>query len=116
MTETPPSENLFELPFPLPDTEASESLVDTGHARIERIVSTGQCTPPDEWYDQDTDEWVALLQGEAELSFDDGSRRVLCAGDHIFIPSHRRHRVERTSSSPPCIWLAVHLPPTSHGS
>ena len=116
MSETPPKGNLFDLPDSLPDTEWFETLAGNAQVRIERIVSTGQCTPPGDWYDQNADEWVALLQGEAELSFADGNRRSLTAGDHLFIPSHQRHRVERTSSDPPCIWLAVHLRPRSRES
>ncbi len=53
-------------------------------------------------------EWVALLQGEAELSFEDGSRTPLEPGDYVLIRPGERHRVERTSSEPPCVWLAVH--------
>jgi cupin 2 domain-containing protein len=75
---------------------------------VERIVSAGQATPPGEWLEQERDEWVALLQGEAELGFADGSGVALGPGDSILIPARTEHRVERTSSHPPCIWLAVH--------
>lgn len=75
---------------------------------IERIVSTGQATPPGDWLEQDRDEWVVLLEGEAEIGYDDGSRVRLGAGDHIVIPGGTRHRVEWTRAHPPCIWLAVH--------
>ena len=54
--------NIFQLPFPLPPIEIVENLVQTGQFRIERIISTGQATPPDQWYDQVRDEWVILLQ------------------------------------------------------
>ncbi|MDS4068774.1 MAG: cupin, partial [Candidatus Competibacter sp.] len=30
-------------------------------------------------------------------------------GDYLWIPAHRRHRVEWTSENPPAIWLALHL-------
>jgi cupin 2 domain-containing protein len=33
--------------------------------RIERIVSTGQSTPEDQTYKQESDEWVLLLTGAA---------------------------------------------------
>ena len=49
-----------------------------------------------------------LLQGDAELGFADGSRVTLAPGDHVLIAASLRHRVERTSAEPPCIWLAVH--------
>jgi len=101
-------ENLFDLPPELPPRELFESLVDRDRIRIERIVSTGQSTPPGQWYDQDRDEWVVLLQGNATLSYFDGSTVTLRSGDHLLIRAGQKHRVESTSTHPPCIWLAVH--------
>ena len=100
--------NIFDLPSSLPNKELFESLVSAENILIERIISTGQVTPPGDWYDQDKDEWVILLQGEAVLAYADGSQTKLIAGDYLFIPAHQKHRVEYTSSQPPCIWLAVH--------
>jgi len=100
--------NLFHLPGDLSDEEISEDLIPDRGVRIERIVSTGQSSPPGFWYDQPRDEWVALLQGRAILAFEDGRRRELVAGDWVLIPARERHRVEETSTAPPCIWLAVH--------
>ena len=100
--------NIFDLPSSLPNQEIFESLVSTERISIERIISNGQVTPSGEWYDQDKDEWVILLQGEACLAYADGSEIKLIAGDYLFIPAHQKHRVEYTSFQPPCIWLAVH--------
>ena len=100
--------NIFNLPSSLPNQEIFESIVANDNILIERIISTGQTTPSGEWYDQDKDEWVILLQGEAILDYEDDSRVKLTAGDYIFIPAHQKHRVEYTSSEPPCIWLAIH--------
>ena len=100
--------NIFDLPSSLPNKELFEPLVSADNILIERIISTGQTTPPGEWYDQDKDEWVILLQGEATLAYADGSEIKLAPGDYLFIPAHQKHRVEYTSSEPPCIWLAVH--------
>lgn len=101
--------NLFDLPVPLPDEEVFESLTPSGHGvLIERIISRGQRTPEGTWYDQDRDEWVTLLQGKALLAYEDGTTLEMNAGDHILISAHSRHRVERTSIDPPCIWIAVH--------
>lgn len=92
------------------DEEIFETLLAAPGARVERIVSTGQASPPGFWYDQDGDEWVAVLRGSAELRFaDEPGPRTLAAGDHLLIPARRRHRVERTQN--PTIWLAVHLAP-----
>ncbi|AFZ36809.1 Cupin 2 conserved barrel domain protein [Stanieria cyanosphaera PCC 7437] len=100
--------NIFQLPSSLPSEELFESLLKNDRVLIERIISTGQTTSPGEYYDQNQDEWVILLQGEAELSYEDNSRIKLVAGDYVFIPAHQKHRVDYTSITPPCIWLAVH--------
>lgn len=100
--------NIFDLPLKLPTEEWFEPLVSSEQVLIERIISTGQTTPVGEWYNQERDEWVILLQGNATLNYTDGFSIQLKAGDYIFIPAHQKHRVVYTSSEPPCIWLAVH--------
>jgi cupin 2 domain-containing protein len=102
------SSSIFALPFPLPQEEIFESFVETPLLRVERILSTGQTTPPGQWYDQERWEWVILLQGEAEIGYEDGRRIRLKPGDYLSIPPHQKHRVEFTSDAPPCIWLAIH--------
>lgn len=101
--------NLFgEVPVPL-GAEQIEVLVGAQQARLERIVSTGHATPAGQWYDQDTNEWVAVLQGSAGLRFADSEAVVvLRAGDHLVIPAHQRHRVEWTDGAGATIWLALH--------
>jgi len=47
-----------------------------------------------------------LLQGEAVISYEDGSIR-LKAGDTVLIPAHKKHRVDFTSVEPPCVWICV---------
>lgn len=89
--------------------EAVEPLVENGRLRLERIVSFGQATPPGEWYDQERDEWVVLLSGEALLAFEgDAEPLRLRPGDHLLIPAHRRHRVVWTAPGAPTVWLALH--------
>lgn len=82
--------------------EQVDVLTKTAHARIERIVSYGQTS---DWYDQEEDEWVSVLQGQGDITFVNGSVTTLRAGDTLFIPRHQTHRVSYTSS--PCIWLCV---------
>jgi len=95
----------------LPDN-APEELLQTLHAqgdvRIERILSLGHTSPPDFWYDQDTAEWVLLLRGAARLRFED-ELLEMTAGSYVFIPAHRRHRVDWTHPTEPTIWLALHM-------
>jgi len=95
----------------LPDAskeEVIEKLISNENVLIERIVSHGQKSPPDFWYDQDRNEIVFLLQGEAEISFDDGENSILIPGDYINIPAHKKHRVEQTFEQGETIWLAVY--------
>jgi cupin 2 domain-containing protein len=106
--------NLFaDLPPAGPDEVFERILAVAGAVRglaVERIVSTGQASPPGFFYDQPRDEWVLVLAGTAELRFaDEAAPRTLRAGDHLLIPARRRHRVERTDRDPPTIWLAVHF-------
>jgi cupin 2 domain-containing protein len=93
----------------LPD-EISEVMLTGRDLRIERIVSHGQASPHGTWYDQDEDEWVMLLEGEATLRFacEHNDRLLrLAPGMHVHIPAHVRHRVEWTAPDRPTIWLAV---------
>jgi cupin 2 domain-containing protein len=108
MSPAPELGNLFELPEPLPSLELFTVLVEPPHLQVERILSTGQTTPPHEWYDQPQAEWVLLLQGSATLTYEDGAALRMESGDYVLIPAHVRHRVDFTSSEPPCIWLAIH--------
>ncbi len=89
--------------------EVFEPLLDGPGFRLERIISTGQRTPADEWLVQEWDEWVLLLSGAAKLLIEgEAAPRDLQAGDWINIPAAVRHRVEWTCKDPPTVWLALH--------
>lgn len=105
------SANLFDGVPPAPQpAELFDTLCARAGVRIERIVSTGQSSPPGFWYDQPGDEWVVLLSGSATLRFEDEAEgRALRPGDWMLIRAHQRHRVERTDSTGASVWLAVHL-------
>jgi cupin 2 domain-containing protein len=78
--------------------------------KIERIVSTGQASPPGFWFDQDFCEWVLVVAGSAGLSIEgESAMRVLKPGDYVEIPAHIRHRVEWTEAGAATVWLAVHF-------
>ena len=99
--------NIFDVLDPLPHEEEFTELLGSSDVRIERIVSTGQATPPGQWYDQPEDEWVVLIQGEAVLDYESGETLRMSAGDHILLPARCRHQVAYTSTQQPCIWIAV---------
>ena len=72
------------------DADAGEQvdvLVEQAGVTIERIVSTGQASPPGFWYDSPRAEWVVLLSGAATLEFE-GSAQA--ASDEA-----RRSRADR---------------------
>ncbi|MFO6298440.1 cupin domain-containing protein [Rahnella selenatireducens] len=91
------------------ENETFEAVLNTPGVRIERIVSTGQASPPYFWYCQEQSEWVTVLQGSAALRFENETQaRVMHAGDYINIPALCKHRVEWTAANEITIWLAVH--------
>ena len=101
------TDNLFDN---LPDARHAEvfrSLAQTDAVRIEHIVSRGQCSPENFWYDQDEHEWVLVLAGRARLQFQDGQRLELRKGDFVNILAHQKHRVDWTDPDQPTVWLAV---------
>jgi len=105
-------ENLFDdIPETAPQ-ELFKTLLKQPGIHIERIVSFGQSSPEGEWYEQQTAEWVVLLQGTARLEFQGRSEvKALWPGDYVNIPAGVRHRVAWTSDSHPTVWLAIHYGP-----
>lgn len=101
---------LQNLPDDCPE-EIFETLLASDNVRIDRIVSSGQSSPPEFWYDQHEHEFVLVVQGTATLSFDDGSQVELVPGSWFHIPPHRRHRVDTTSTNPKTVWLAIFWTP-----
>ncbi|MFI3155145.1 MAG: cupin domain-containing protein [Methylococcaceae bacterium] len=106
----PVNANIFKnMPDQLPE-ELIECIFKRDNIRIERIISKGHMTPAGQWYDQDGDEWVMLLQGQATVLYQkDNQSFDLVAGDYLLIPAHTRHRVEWTAPELDTVWLAIHL-------
>ena len=101
--------NIFAALSANPADEEISTLLATESVRIERIVSHGHASPAGFWYDQDRAEWVIVLQGSAELLFEDeGAPRLLWPGDYVHIPARARHRVTATDPHMATVWLAVH--------
>lgn len=100
--------NIFDA---IPDnlnTEVFNTLLESENIKIERIISKGHQSTESTWYDQDDNEWVIVLQGEAILLFNDESSVNLKAGDFINIPAHKKHKVHWTDPDIETVWLAVH--------
>ena len=99
----------------LPDASAFERIEErcrTAGGFVERITTCGQITPPGEWLDQSTDEWVLLVRGAARLQFEGQSDETrMQPGDELWIPAGRKHRVSWTPADETTLWLAVHFEP-----
>lgn len=98
--------NLYDaLHFSAAEEVVTELLRDQAAGlRVERILSSGQSGGV---YDQDENEWLVLLEGEAVVSFlgSESARHDLRKGDCLWIPAHQQHRVDYSSER--CIWLCV---------
>ena len=99
-----PDGNLFADLAPPADGEHFEVLRAMNGARVERIISSA--TPQPGVYEQDHDEWVVLLRGNAVLDVG-GARLMLNAGDYVFLAAGVRHEVRETSTG--ALWLALHV-------
>jgi len=95
------------IPDRLPE-ESFETLAGSEGVKIERIVSDSHSSPQGSWYDQDKNEWVLVLSGNAGLRFEgEEEMLILRPGDWVDIPAHVRHRVEWTDPKDKTVWLAV---------
>ena len=100
--------NIFnEIPRDLPQ-ELFTKIISKKNFKIERIISKEHKTPNGKWYDQNKNEWVLILDGNAELTFIENNslkKLKIKKGDYINIPAHLKHRVDKTSKK--TIWLIV---------
>ena len=101
--------NIFaDIPDVIPE-EIFETIIEKESFRLERIVSDGQLTAEDEWYDEDENEWFILLKGSAGLLLEgDREPLVLKPGDYLNLPAHRKHKVVWTDADEKTVWLALH--------
>jgi cupin 2 domain-containing protein len=91
------------------EAEFFQTLLQNKNVTIERIVSHGHTSPTEGYYDQERDEWVILLEGEAILSFETKEDVHLTKGDYYFIKAHEKHRVSWTKEDCQSLWLAIFI-------
>lgn len=102
--------NMFD---DIPNDKKSEKffeILKKENIKIEKIVSNGQKSIENFWYDQKENEFILLLQGEAilEVIEDNDIKKIeLKVGDYLDIKAHIKHRVAYTSESKPTVWLAI---------
>ena len=103
------SDNLFQARCPEPGAEIKRQLAAGNGWTLMLINSNGFVSPEGEWFDQAESEWVLVLRGSARLRLSSPDRLFdLSAGDHLMIPPHQRHRLDRTDPDPGTLWLALY--------
>lgn len=101
------TKNIFKSLKNPSSEEIFETLIKNEKIKLERIISNRQITPKGKWYDQDNNEWVMLLKGEAKIKFKKTNSTIhLKEGDYLNIDANIKHRVEYTSQD--ALWLALH--------
>ena len=99
--------NIFaEIPGEL-DNELMQVLQQSDNIKIQRIVSKGQVSPETGWYDQQQNEWVIVIKGEAVITFEQ-TEVAMQAGSYINIPAHTKHKVSWTHPDLETVWLVVY--------
>ena len=102
-------EPLLRSPLPPAGTERVRELQRGSDWRLDLIHSCEACSPPQFWYDQSEHEWLTLLRGSARLCLAEPDQMLdLSVGDSLYLPPHRRHRLERTDPDPGTLWLALY--------
>ena len=98
--------NIFENIIIDKGKEQFFDLIKNDNIKIEKIVSNGQSSSVNFWYEQEKSEFVLILKGDAILEFED-EEIELKEGDYINIKAFTKHRVKYTNKDKPTIWLAV---------
>lgn len=98
--------NIFEQIIVDKNEERFFEIFKNEKIKIEKIVSNGQISPENFWYEQEQNEFVLVLEGYAILEFE--NREVeLKKGDCLNIKAMEKHRVKFTSLDEPTVWFAV---------
>ncbi len=96
--------NFFEN-ITLPKTgEIFEKLYENIDVLIEKIISSNK--QEGKLYNQDHDEWVILMEGEAMLLIAE-DEIILKKGDFLLIEKNTPHKVLKTKKG--TLWLCVHV-------
>ena len=98
--------NIFENIIIDKKQEQFFELIKNDNVRIEKIVSNGQSSPINFWYEQKENEFVLILKGNAVLEYEH-KEVILKEGDFINISAFTKHRVKYTNQTQPTIWLAI---------
>ncbi len=102
--------NIFDTLLIDKKNEKFSKILQTKSIKIEKIVSNGQKSSDNFWYNQEKNEFVLLLEGRAILEIKENEiikEIELKKGDYIDIKANIKHRVKYTDEKNPTIWLAI---------
>lgn len=97
---------LAAIPSEIPE-EIIQPILSSDTLKIERIISKGQKSPEDFWYEEEQNEFVIVLKGEGSILFEEGEEVTLFPGDYLNIPAMKKHKVSYTKEDEETVWLAV---------
>ena len=99
--------NIYNYPENISE-EIFEEIIQGNTFKMERIVSPYLPKGDSKWYNQEENEYVVILQGEAKIELVNSEVITLNKGDHFLIKRFTKHRVAYTSKNPLVIWLTIH--------
>lgn len=102
------TKNLFDDLVFDKSSEKLETLIENEKVKIEKIITSGQASKKGFWYDQEWDEFVVVLEGSAQITFET-KQVTLEKGDFLYIKAHERHHVSWSDPNIVTLWLAVYI-------
>lgn len=96
--------NFFDDIKPPKNGEIFKTLYEKNGVSIEKIISSNKQSG--KLYNQNYDEWVMVVEGEAVLELKE-QKRTLRKGDFLLIVKNTPHRVLETKEG--TLWLCVHI-------
>ncbi len=96
--------NFFDDIEPPKSGETFIKLYEKNGVLIEKIASSNKQSG--KLYNQNYDEWVMLLEGEAVLELKE-EKKTLKKGDFLLIAKNTPHKVLQTKDG--TLWLCVHI-------
>ncbi len=74
-----------------------ENLLDVDYCKVKRIVVKPNQRPSYQYHHKRSEHWV-IVQGTALVTLE-GEEVTYIPGDHIFIPTGKKHRIQNTGKN-----------------
>lgn len=86
-----------------------ETLFENTSVKIDRVTARGQITPPDEFPQEPSYEFIQLLKGQLVLEYKGEDKKITLkkAGDYAVKSPNQRTRADYTAVNKPTVYLKV---------